>query len=104
MLIPREAEKVRLYIELGDAPPADVQTGRAEAKKANAEDMLALARTAFTPYSMTTTPDKVDWWTNYIVGQRVASKFSVSDRVFIAGDACHTHSPKGGLFMLFPAY
>jgi len=31
-----------------------------------------------------------------IVGQRVASKFSVKDRVFIAGDACHTHSPKAG--------
>ena len=30
------------------------------------------------------------------VGQRVASKFSVHERVFIAGDACHTHSPKAG--------
>jgi hypothetical protein len=30
------------------------------------------------------------------VGQRVASQFSVDDRVFIAGDACHTHSPKAG--------
>jgi hypothetical protein len=30
------------------------------------------------------------------VGQRVASKFSVKNRVFIAGDACHTHSPKAG--------
>ena len=31
-----------------------------------------------------------------IVGQRVASKFSLKERVFIAGDACHTHSPKAG--------
>lgn len=31
-----------------------------------------------------------------IVGQRVASKFSVNERVFIVGDACHTHSPKAG--------
>ena len=30
------------------------------------------------------------------VGQRVASKFSIHERVFIAGDACHTHSPKAG--------
>lgn len=30
------------------------------------------------------------------VGQRVASQFSVHERVFIAGDACHTHSPKAG--------
>ena len=30
------------------------------------------------------------------VGQRVADVFSVADRVFLAGDACHTHSPKAG--------
>ena len=32
------------------------------------------------------------------VGQRVASKFSVEDRLFIVGDACHTHSPKAGVY------
>ena len=31
-----------------------------------------------------------------VVGQRVASSYSFKDRVFIAGDACHTHSPKAG--------
>jgi hypothetical protein len=31
-----------------------------------------------------------------VIGQRVASKFSVKERVFITGDACHTHSPKAG--------
>lgn len=54
------------------------------------------------------------WWTVYVgrhfdlnlltlvltisqtVGQRVADNFSVSNRVFLAGDACHTHSPKAG--------
>ena len=30
------------------------------------------------------------------VGQRVANRFSVDDRVFLAGDAVHTHSPKAG--------
>lgn len=34
--------------------------------------------------------------TSIPVGQRVAEKFSVHERVFIVGDACHTHSPKGG--------
>jgi phenol 2-monooxygenase len=28
----------------------------------------------------------------------VASRFSVDERIFIAGDACHTHSPKAGEF------
>ncbi|KZV86245.1 hypothetical protein EXIGLDRAFT_653454 [Exidia glandulosa HHB12029] len=36
--------------------------------------------------------ERVDWWTVYVVGQRVARTFSVSDCVFLAGDSCHTHS------------
>ena len=35
------------------------------------------------------------------VGQRVASSYSVKDCVFIAGVACHTHSPKAGEKMYF---
>jgi phenol 2-monooxygenase len=35
---------------------------------------------------------QVDWWTIYAVGQRIARSFFVSDCVFLAGDACHTHS------------
>ncbi|KAI0837629.1 FAD binding domain-containing protein [Hypoxylon sp. FL0890] len=34
----------------------------------------------------------VDWWTIYTVGQRIAKSFFVNDCVFLAGDACHTHS------------
>lgn len=30
------------------------------------------------------------------IGQRVANHFSLHDRVFLAGDAVHTHSPKAG--------
>jgi phenol 2-monooxygenase (NADPH) len=44
---------------------------------------------------------EVEWWTVYQVGQRLASQVTVKDsklhpRVFLAGDACHTHSPKLG--------
>lgn len=35
---------------------------------------------------------QVDWWTIYVVGQRIARNFFVNDCVFLAGDACHTHS------------
>jgi phenol 2-monooxygenase len=35
---------------------------------------------------------QVDWWTIYVVGQRIARNFFVKDCVFLAGDACHTHS------------
>lgn len=30
------------------------------------------------------------------VGQHVADTFSVSNRIFLTGDAAHTHSPKAG--------
>ena len=43
------------------------------------------------------------WWSVYEVGQRLTDKFDDvpeealrSPRVFVAGDACHTHSPKAG--------
>ncbi|ROV97985.1 hypothetical protein VMCG_07040 [Cytospora schulzeri] len=44
---------------------------------------------------------EVDWSTAYAIGQRVASEFAKVDsddvpRVFLVGDACHTHSPKLG--------
>jgi phenol 2-monooxygenase len=35
---------------------------------------------------------QVDWWTIYVVGQRVARNFFFKDCIFLAGDACHTHS------------
>jgi 2-polyprenyl-6-methoxyphenol hydroxylase-like FAD-dependent oxidoreductase len=47
----------------------------------------------------------VAWWSVYEIGQRLCDKFDDvpeedvdhrAPRVFIAGDACHTHSPKAG--------
>lgn len=40
-----------------------------------------------------------DWWTAYQIGQRIAPTFVKGDRIFLAGDAVHTHSPKVGLGM-----
>ncbi|KAJ3879155.1 FAD binding domain-containing protein [Lentinula edodes] len=34
----------------------------------------------------------VDWFTIYGIGQRIAGTFCANDRVFLAGDAGHTHS------------
>ncbi|KAI1827142.1 FAD binding domain-containing protein [Xylaria intraflava] len=36
--------------------------------------------------------ERVDWWTIYTVGQRIAKNFFVDGCVFLAGDSCHTHS------------
>ncbi|KAE9974284.1 hypothetical protein EG327_008821 [Venturia inaequalis] len=56
----------------------------------------------FAPFRMAIkTGTEVDWSTAYAIGQRVASEFIKMDsngvpRVFLVGDACHTHSPKNG--------
>lgn len=94
MVIPREGDKIRLYIQLEgkDVINAD---GRVDKSKMGPEKILEVARRSFYPYTIKT-PKELDWWTIYIIGQRVASRYSVSERVFISGDACHTHSPKAG--------
>ncbi|KAF9046226.1 FAD binding domain-containing protein [Panaeolus papilionaceus] len=83
MIIPREDEKVRFYILLDEK---NVMTNG----KVTRKQML--------PYQFAT-PEEFEWFTIYIIGQKVAAKFSFHDRVFIVGDACHTHSPKAGLGM-----
>ncbi|KAF2183832.1 3-propionate hydroxylase [Zopfia rhizophila CBS 207.26] len=56
----------------------------------NEEAAIKEAIASVKPFSLSF--QKVDWWTLYVVGQRVARSFFVKDCVFLAGDACHTHS------------
>ncbi|KZV70845.1 hypothetical protein PENSPDRAFT_685128 [Peniophora sp. CONT] len=96
MIIPREGDKIRLYIQLSDTDAVDPVTGRVDLKRYGPARLMEVAKKSFHPYTINTDLETVDWWTIYQIGQRVASGFSKSDRVFIAGDACHTHSPKAG--------
>ncbi|KAH9479232.1 Phenol hydroxylase [Psilocybe cubensis] len=95
MIIPREDDKVRIYIQLDDKTAHVTQDGRVDRSKLRPGLLLEQVQKTLHPYYIRT-PEKYDWWTIYIIGQRVASKFSVKERVFIVGDACHTHSPKAG--------
>lgn len=94
MIIPREGDKVRLYIQLADQDVLDSK-GRVDKSKVGPEKIMEVANKSLYPYVMSTS-HPIDWWTLYIIGQRVANKYSVHERVLIAGDACHTHSPKAG--------
>ncbi|KAI0832097.1 FAD binding domain-containing protein [Trametes gibbosa] len=96
MIIPREGDLIRLYIQLADSDVLDPATGRVDKSRVSPEKLLAVAKESFKPFEMDAKGGKFDWWTLYIIGQRVAAQFSVHERVFIAGDACHTHSPKAG--------
>lgn len=54
------------------------------------EDVIREAQKALQPFTLEF--KTVDWWTVYSVGQRLASEYRKSDRIFLAGDAAHTHS------------
>lgn len=86
IIIPREGDSlVRFYIEL----PTDTV-----ASKVTLEDLQQRAKLIFRPYEMDIA--ETTWWSAYQIGQRLADNFHEQYRVFLTGDACHTHSPKAG--------
>jgi len=100
ILIPREGgHLVRLYVDLGEVPADDDGAVRATPQS----EILARANQILAPYTVEAA-DTV-WYSVYEVGQRLTDKFDdvpedeIGERiprVFIAGDACHTHSAKAG--------
>ena len=100
LLIPREGGyMVRLYVDLGEIDP-----NNREAFRENTQEMvIGTAQRVLRPYTLDV--KSVAWFAVYQVGQRVTDRFddvpadqpdSRLPRVFIAGDACHTHSAKAG--------
>lgn len=92
MVIPRENKLVRLYIQLKEVAPD--ASGRADRSKITPELIFGAAKKILQPYKLDY--EYCDWWTAYQIGQRVGTDFSSRNRVFLAGDAVHTHSPKAG--------
>jgi phenol 2-monooxygenase (NADPH) len=100
LLIPREGGyMVRLYVDLGEIDPNNRDAFRNNTQ----EGVIAVARRVLRPYTLDV--KNVVWFAVYQVGQRVTDRFddvpadqhgSRLPRVFIAGDACHTHSAKAG--------
>lgn len=85
-IIPREGGSlVRFYIQL---PVGTV------VKEVKLKDLHNQARQIFQPYNMEFA--ETVWWSAYAIGQRLADNFSKDNRIFLTGDACHTHSPKAG--------
>src|ERR1700738_4738157 len=90
-LIPRENGKNRLYIQLDDVASGS----RFDRTKLTIAEVQNRARQILSPYFLEW--ESVEWFTCYQIGQRLASAYDAEDsRVFIAGDATHTHSPKAG--------
>lgn len=91
MVIPRENKLVILYIQLTEV---NKDGGAVDRSTITPQVILKAAQKSMDPYTLTY--DYCDWWTAYQIGQRVGDRFSASERVFLAGDAVHTHSPKAG--------
>ncbi|MGZ4223217.1 MAG: FAD-binding monooxygenase [Solirubrobacteraceae bacterium] len=99
LIIPREGGYlVRFYIEL-DEVGDDVLDKR----RVTPEKLGEVANRILHPYTVEL--KDVGWWSVYEIGQRLCDKFddvpveatvTRLPRVFIAGDACHTHSAKAG--------
>ena len=100
LVIPREGgHLVRLYVEM-DKLAADE---RVASRNITADHLIAAANRILAPYSIDV--KEVAWWSVYEIGHRLTDRFddlpaepgpTDLPNVFIAGDACHTHSPKAG--------
>lgn len=96
LIIPREGGYlIRIYIELDKLNKNERVTER----NITIEKLIAAAQRIFRPYTLEV--KEVAWWSCYEIGQRLCDRFDDADdqhgpHVFIAGDACHTHSPKAG--------
>ncbi|KAI5849917.1 FAD binding domain-containing protein [Durotheca rogersii] len=90
MVIPREDNMVRLYIQIASSTDPDFSPR----KTATAEEVQASAKKILSPYSIEW--EGVEWYSVYPIGQGISSKYTLDHRVFLGGDACHTHSPKAG--------
>jgi len=98
LILPREGGYLfRMYVELDKLREDE----KAAQRKFSQADMIAAAKRIIRPYTIDV--KEVVWWSIYDIGHSLADRFDdVSEgenrnpRVFIAGDACHTHSPKAG--------
>ncbi|KAF8265527.1 FAD binding domain-containing protein [Lactarius quietus] len=90
------SDMIRLYVQLSNTDAVNPETGRVDPSHYNPQRLMEVANKTLQPYTIGAVSDQIYWWTIYQIGHRVASKFTAHERVFITGDACHTHSPKAG--------
>ncbi|MBN8185898.1 FAD-dependent monooxygenase [Salipiger thiooxidans] len=100
LILPREGGYLfRMYVELDKLNPDE----RVSSRNLTSEHMIAAANRIMKPYTIDV--KEVVWWSVYEIGHRMTDRFDDvpedrkadrTPRVFTAGDACHTHSPKAG--------
>ena len=86
MIIPREKDLVRLYIQIASSSDPNFDPRHT----ATAEEVQASAKRILEPYEVEW--ESVDWYSVYPIGQGIAKRYTLDERIFLLGDACHTHS------------
>ena len=99
LLIPREGGYLfRMYVDLGE-----VADDSHKVRDTPMEEVIRKANEIIAPYTLDV--KNIAWSSIYEVGHRITDRFddvkpedrgTRTPRVFIAGDACHTHSAKAG--------
>ena len=109
LVIPREGGYlVRFYVEMDKLGEDE----RVANRGITVDQLIAAAQRILHPYTLEV--KEVPWWSVYEIGQRICDRYddvfedvaeaqagTALPHVFIAGDACHTHSPKAGQGMNF---
>lgn len=102
LIIPREGGYLtRFYVEMDKLGEEE----RVAQRGITVDQLIQSAQKVLHPYTLDV--KEVAWWSVYEIGQRICHQYddttdsSQHPRVFIAGDACHTHSPKAGQGMNF---
>ncbi|MEL6205030.1 MAG: FAD-binding monooxygenase [Pseudomonadota bacterium] len=100
IIIPREGgHLVRIYIEMDKLSEGQ----RVSPNDMTVDRLIDATNRVIRPYAIDVR--EVAWWSIYEVGHSLTDKFddvpahavaARTPRVFIAGDACHTHSAKAG--------
>ena len=100
VIIPREGGYLfRIYVELDKLN----QNERVANRNLTVDHLIAATQRILRPYAFEAR--EIPWWSVYEIGQRLCDRFddlpadapdTRAPHVFIAGDACHTHSPKAG--------
>jgi len=100
MVLPREGgHLVRLYVEMDQLGEDE----RVAQRGLQDSDIIAKAQRILAPFTLDV--KEVVWWSIYEIGHRLTDTFDDvpagappgrTPRVLLAGDACHTHSPKAG--------
>jgi 2-polyprenyl-6-methoxyphenol hydroxylase-like FAD-dependent oxidoreductase len=95
MVIPREDNMVRLYIQIASSTDSDFNPR----KTATETEVQAAAKLILQPYTIEW--EKTVWFSVYPIGQGISERYTLDERIFLGGDACHTHSvsPNQTLFL-----